>query len=558
MSFLGKIAESLHLPVSYPAASSEATFRSGPGVDPDEHLWENISHSGPLSARRNLPAATQKQMIDYAYAFYKGNPLAKRAIEIVPQYAIGPGIQYEAPDPQVKAILDAHWTDTTNKWSTMQYERARDLGLVGELCIPTSVNPDNGKVTLGHIDTVLIDEVITDPENPMKVYAISLTPISTQVGDRRNNIRRVYKVIDLSNATEGESRGRLVGLPETDQQKEEWKLSFKKGDIVEKAIFNTRKTLTWWGSCFFLAVNKPLSASRGMSDLLAEYDWLDANDQLLFSSVEKAIESANYIWDVTLEGMNQVQINKWVSEQSKTRPGIMFAHNEKINKEVKTPDLHLEDITNLSTTIKNIVLAGVGLPPVWFGESSTARASAPEMTEPAYKNIGMRQRYIAQLMTSIFRYAIDQAFLTGRLRRDKRQSLDSQVGVQSATFYLKMPEVSSKDQRALAVAITNLSNALEKAVNAKFLNIDQATRIFSRYLETNGLDAWKNEPAASTGGDSTPDNTLTVDNILQKVEESSSSYDFTYEGNRYYVSADPQETPLNKELDRELKSLIPS
>lgn len=513
---------------------TEATFRSGPGVDPDEHLWESLNSAQGLAGRRNLPRQSQKQMIDYAYYLFRSNPLAKRSVELTAQYAIGPGIQYEAADEQVREILDAHWTNPVNDWSIKQYERIRDLGLIGELCIPATVNPGNGSVTLGHIEPGLIDEVVADPDNPMKSYAVIIQKLPGET------IRRAYKIIDVSNATAGDTVGRLVGLPETDEEAKEWGFPFKRMDKVEgrikKGTATSRQGAVWWGSCFFTAVNKPLSATRGVSDLLAQMDWLDTHDQLLFSTVEKAVQSANHVWDVTLEGMNQTQINKWLQEQPTIRPGQRFAHNEKVSMLTHAPDLHLEDVTTLSNTIKNNILSGAGKPPIWFAESMTARASAPEQTEPAYKDISTRQRYFASLLTLIFRYQIDQAFIAHRLRGDSRLNDASQAKVESTAFYLKMPEVSSKDQRALAVSINSMAQALRNAIGTSskpmmdadgnpiegaqedsFITRAEAARIFRRYLETNGLDAWKDEPKAVR--QSPEEEELSASNVFRRVQE---------------------------------------
>ena len=181
----------------------EAVSFSG-STEPDEYLWKKM---GTGNKTNNLPPLTQEQTLEYAQYFYKSNPIAKRIIDLTAEYVIGDGIKYVAEDSAVQEILDAHWTDPTNNWTINQFSRVRDLGLTGELCIPVFINESNGHVTLGNIDTGMIDVVIENPHNNMKQQMIILKKISGEP------YRRAYKIIDISNAPIGTKEfGRLVGI----------------------------------------------------------------------------------------------------------------------------------------------------------------------------------------------------------------------------------------------------------------------------------------------------------------------------------------------------------
>ena len=469
------------------ASTQEATFRSGAGVDPDENLWQPVFSPGGLARRRSLPSIDQQRMIRIAHHLYRANPLAKRTIEITAQYAIGDGLRFSADSPKIMEVLAEHWTDTTNNWPLSEYEIARDLGLLGEQCIPASVNKSDGHVTLGNIDTALIDYVVADKENPMKVHAIILRKLP------RENYRRAYKVIDVANVSaKSELFGRMVGLPEDEKEKEEFGFPFMKGEVVEAKLAPPNVKAKWEGSCFYFKVNSPRSADRGWSDLLSDFDWLDAHDQFLFSQVEKAIESANYVWDITLNGMNEVQIMEFLSKRAKHKPGTRVAHNENVVYQVLSPDLHLEDATALATALKNNIIAGVGHPPIWYAESMTARASAPEQTEPAYKNIKIRQRYIAFMISRIFQYQIDSSIHRGAITPDKRLRTENQRV--NTRFTIMLPEVSAKDNRADAIALNNLTSALNNAIGTEIITKDDAKRVLQRYIDRLAIDTWTDEP----------------------------------------------------------------
>ena len=481
--------------------------------EPDEHLWKSM---GTSRKAKNLPSVTQEHSMDYAHYFYKSNPIAKRIIDLTAEYVVGDGITYVAEDRNVQEILDAHWTDPTNNWSINQFSRVRDLGLTGELCIPVYVNEANGHVTLGNIDTCLIETVVDNPENNMKQQLIILKKLP------KESYRRAYRVIDISSAPIGSKEyGRLVGLNSSMVQGAD----FKKDDIIEPVGSGRKYKCQISGACFFFTINNPMTANRGWSDLLPDMDWIDAHDQFLFSSVEKAIESSKYVLDVTLTGKNEQQIREWLRNQRALKPGERFAHNENVSMSFQTPDLKLEDSAALASVLKNHVLAGAGLPPIWFAESLTSRASAPEMTEPAYRHLKMRQKYIAHIMSRIFRFVLDQSIIHGRLRQDMRNSDNTRAGIESASFYLRMPEVSFRDQRANAIAVRSISTALKDGVSNQFIDTDEASRIFKRYLGLTGVDSGLDQPKEKRG---MYDVDTTLKDLFQTTTESVHSNGHTY------------------------------
>ena len=185
---------------------------------------------------------------------------------------------------------------------------------------------------------------------------------------------------------------------------------------------------------------------------------------------------------------------------------------------MKSPDLHLEDAAALANVLKNHILAGAGMPPIWFAESLVSRASAPEMTEPSFKHLVVRQRYVAYFISQIFRYALDMAILKSRLKVDSRLSTENSL--REASFYLRMPDVSAKDQRMLAIVIKNVSGSLKDAVDSGFIGKEEASRLFSQYLELSGLDAWRNEPTFQKSPGSEPHPDFDPSRLFERARES--------------------------------------
>ena len=147
------------------------------------------------------------------------------------------------------------------------------------------------------------------------------------------------------------------------------------------------------------------------------------------------------------------------------------------------------------------------------------------MTEPAYRHLKMRQKYIGYIISRILRFTLDQAIIHGRLRQDLRRSDNNLANIESASFYLRMPEVSFRDQRANAVAIRSISTALKDGVSNGFMDTEEASRIFKRYLGLTGVDAGKDEPSEKRG---MYDVDLTLKELFQTTSESVDMHGYTY------------------------------
>lgn len=472
--------------------ANEAVFPAQQGGDPDEYQWTPYGSRSGLGRTRNLPAVTQEEMMSRSVSMYAGNPIGHRTIDITPEFCLSDGIVYRAEDEQIQRILNQHWTNLTNRWATLQNDRLRDLGLFGEMLITATVSPNTGQVELGNIDPSLIDKVIDDPMNTMKSHAVVIKKMP------KETIRRIYKIVDIAQVSDGEAFGRLVGLPQTDQEKTTFGFNFKMGEEgtlkdMGFNVLNDRGKVKWAGTVFYTKVNSPISASRGWGDLLWNLDWMDAHDQFLFAQVEKAIESAQWVWDITAQGMSESDMREWAKNQPGWKPGHRYVHNEFIKIAAQTSNLHLEDATTLGTALKNHILGGSSFPPIWFAEASTARAVGPEMTDPTFKHLRIRQRVFAELMQLVFRFTIDQAILAKYVKFDGRRKQD--IENEPSSFYLKLPDLSSKDQRALSIAIRNFTGAMKDVVDLGVFSADEAGDYTKRYLELTGLDTMKDAPS---------------------------------------------------------------
>jgi len=396
----------------------------------DDNLWRSLNQL----SNRDLYTLTQKRMQDIAFYLYDSNPIAKRIIEICRDFVVGDGFTYSAEDPDVLEVIEEFWNDPDNNLDVENDVNVLELGIFGELCLPTWVNSANGAVKLGYVDPALILRVKKDKLNPK----INRKLIWKPAGQDKEPIE-----LDIVNIDK---------------------------DIKSKS-YGYRQ-----GECFFFTVNKVSSAMRGRSDLLTLADWIDGHDQFLFARLERAFLLNTFIWDVTCEGMGKEDLIEFVKGLAMPKSGSIRAHNEKVTWKSETPKLEAADASEEARLFKMQILGGAGYPEHWFGSGDrTNRATALTMGEPTLKKLKSRQKSVKYMLVNILNYVIDQAILAKRLNSDVDR-----------TFKVIPSPIVSRDNKDMANSIGNLVDGLEKATIKKWLSDKQAKRIFNSVISQLG------------------------------------------------------------------------
>ena len=402
------------------------------GADSVDYGWTLLTRDD----FRDLDPVTQDKMQDIAFYLYDSNPIAHRIIEMKSDFIIGDGFSYKATDDNVQKILDRHWNDPVNNWDLKQDTKAKELGLFGEQFYPVFVNKYNGNVRLGYIDPVKVKQIVVDRKNPEILRKVILK--TSRAGKEKS-----YDVVNIDDKRNSETYGKLVG------------------DI------------------FVFAINKVTNSTRGRSDLLSLADWIDGYDQFLFARLERANILNNFVWDITLEGMNDTDIKKWLEGQSMPKPGSMRAHNEKVKWIAASPGLESGDASKEAQLFKMQILGGAGFPNLWFGEGGeTIRAGAAEMSLPTMKHLRARQKYFKLMLRYIFSFVIDQAIIANKLPEDVDK-----------TFVVMAPPITKKQELRLGVSAMRVTEAIMKAQEANYITDAEGKKLWRSFMkEVAGMD----------------------------------------------------------------------
>lgn len=422
----------------------EVTFVDGNSSNAPE--WQYRKLTG--QKERDLLPLTQLRQLQIAYFLWTQNPLGYRLINIIRDFVVGDGFTFTAKDPRVKEVLDEFWNDPVNDWENKQDIRVLELSLYGEQILPVFVEQTSGRVRVGYIDPLQLVEVRTDPDN----VEIARSLVLAQRLD--SPTRKELRVIHVDTNPESRTFGRRVG------------------DV------------------FYFTVNKVSNATRGRSDLCPLLDWIDGYDQFMFNQQDRALLLQSFIWDVTLEGQNESQIQDWIKKQGNIpRPGSLRAHNEKVKWQAVSPSLDASESTELAKLLRMQILGGLGMADWMMGDGGgISKSTAGEMAGVAIKTFERRQKTVRAALHTIFEFVIDQAILHGRLPAEKSASNPDGI---NRGFTINAPRILERDTAQLVASLNTAANALAVAETNGWIDGDQAARGFAFMADQLGFNFTK-------------------------------------------------------------------
>lgn len=393
--------------------------------------------------KRDFTKLTQDKLIEIAWILYQSNPLTKRYLEIVRDHVLGRGVEQAIKDEALRKIVSTFWD--RNKLDERLQQFTPQLRLFGEQCFPAFVRKSDGRVTLAYIDPGSIESVVTHPENVLEAYAVILKTDTT-------GGKRAYRIIRKD---EGYVLGKTVITPNypdklvtADQARlEPW----------ETVLLGSCGLSEYTGSCFYFSVNNVSNQPRGFSDLLQVSDWMDADDETLFSLADREAMAAYFAWTVKLIGVGDDVVQAKASEIRKRVPkkGQALVHNDKEEWSLTAPDLKQQASILTSEALSDRAWGMLGLPKPWrgIGEDSN-RASALVMDGPTHRTLENKQNVVKTMVLTFLYFVRDQAEIAGAW---------SPKGDDAGKIDLTMPEMAKADTTQVATTLNTVIEAMDKA-----------------------------------------------------------------------------------------------
>jgi len=419
------------------ASVTEATVplreSAGTNVVEDMTGWTRLSSD----AGRDLNPVQRQRMVKMSAWLWQANLIANRLIELPVAYLLAEGVKLINEEDKYQKVLDAFWRDPINNMDMKLEKKVRELALFGEQFYPAFVNELNGHVRLGYLDPNQVADVVFDPDNPEQAIGV----VTKRQGTKQSY--RKYRVI-------------INGPEEVFTQRTQYiRQGFSDGDI------------------FYFNINAFCNQGRGHGDLTAQADFLDLYDEFLFGEGERAQALRAFVWDVTLTGADQTEVNRRAAEIKPPAPNSVNVHNDREVWEAQSPQLNSGDTEVIGKLFRNHILSGATMPPHWFADAGDVnRANGESMGEPTLKMLTLRQRHIKFMLHSIATYVIRQHELaTG----------GAEPEATSFAYYTEVnfPEITAKDTTKYAAALQQVSSALILMIENGLVSEETALQVIS-------------------------------------------------------------------------------
>jgi hypothetical protein len=362
---------------------------------------------GVLTAQKHdYDTGTVQQIYTDALEAWRKNPVAWRIIAITTDYVIGDRFAVSSRNQRLNRFIREFWNHPKNHMALRLESMCDELSRAGDLFVLLFRNPQDG---LSYIRFVTKD--------------------------------RIQRIVSAENDWETELAYHEVGGD-----------SVKPG-LDAKVWLSPDHPEAPYSDAIMLhyAINRPLGALLGESDLTTMLTWLLRYSRLVEDRVRLHWAARSFLWDVTVPAA-AVQAK---AEQYRQPPdsGSIIVHDEAEAWKAVNPNLAAADARHDMQAVRAMIDAGSGFPPHWRGDASDiSLATAQAMAGPTERHLVRRQNYFKFVISDIIYHAYLRAAEIGAAPRIARSDYDS-------LFVFSMHDISRFDNEALARSSRDLSQA---------------------------------------------------------------------------------------------------
>jgi hypothetical protein len=333
---------------------------------------------------------------------WRQHPLARRLVGMVTAYVVGNGITLRSEYAPLQRFIDEFWG--ANQLEQRIPEWCDELCRSGEIFPVLFTNPLNRMSTVRCIPAAVVE------------------CIEWREGDY-----------------EAELRYKETGLP--GETAEKWWVSPLHPDAAD---INTPVMLHY-------AVNRPVGALRGESDLAPILPWLRRYSRWLEDRVRLNAGVRAFLWVVKAPARLRAELAERYRQPPE--PGSVVIADEQETWSAVAPNLHASDASADGRAIRWMIVAGgpgTSLLDLGEGEDSNL-ATGQVMTEMRRRFLRRRQAYLAWLLTDLVLVAW-RRYATGD-RKGKRS-------IAARDMTPVVPDISVEDNQKLAQAAMQLAAGL--------------------------------------------------------------------------------------------------
>jgi hypothetical protein len=375
----------------------------------------------------------REEVLERALAAWRSDPLARRIVELTTQYVTGGGLAVRC-DPAAgpgQAFLREWWEHPLNRIDQHAGEWCDELSRAGELFFLLSTDAA-GMSYARAVPAAQIREVLTTPNDVQQELAF--VERGGQTGDERE--WRAYDA--LSDRAEAEG-----GFPTV---------------------------------MLHYAVNRPVGAVRGESDLAPLLRWLNRYAGWLEDRVRlnRWRTTFAYVVKQRFTGEEERLRRQQALTGGVPQPGSILVVDESESWEVIAPKLESHDAGEDGLALKRMIAAGAGVPLHFLAEpEGTTRTTAEAAGGPAYRRFEQRQRFFCWMLADLAQAA---------LRRRGLAHGSAGMWALETVVRVEGGDLSARDNAAVAAAGKAASDALAGLFDRGLVSEAEVRRLVYRFL----------------------------------------------------------------------------
>jgi hypothetical protein len=389
---------------------------------------------------------------------WRRNAWVRQVVRLLTAYVVGDGIVVDSERVSVSRWLAKFWADRQNRISDRLSAWCDELTRSGELYVALFPNEVDGMQYVRAVPASQIERVETDAEDYEK------------------------------------ETGYLEIIPGQLERKR-WKSQHTAG-ADEPCLVH-------------FAVNKPVGATRGESDLAPLLPWASRyttwlRDRVKFNQVRSELAAA----EIILDDDTQVQKKREQYRASPPTNGSVFVHGR--GEELKFPAANIAsfEAKDDGQALRLAMAAAGDIPLHFFSEGDSAtRATAVEMGDPTHRFYRQRQRELGGFLVDLGEIAYQRHLMV--LRGIKEKGLGSWRRVGDLGIGYEAPDISRADNKALAEAARTIVEAFSKMREHGWITDELAVRLAFKFAGellsedevTEILEAGANEQISKSAND---------------------------------------------------------
>lgn len=342
---------------------------------------------------------------------WRDNALLRRIVNTISDFVIGDELRLTSDHPAMQRFLDAFWEHPENRLGLRLAEMSDELSRAGDLFVVLFRNPGDG---LSYLRFVTRDQVAT---------------IETAANDWERELAVVQHA-----------------APDGDGTPQRW-------PTPAAARRSTRAVILHY------AVNRPLGAQFGESDVATIVRWVARYERLIEDRARLHMALRAFLWFVKVPPNRIAEAARQYGRAPEA--GSIIVHGPGEEWSVQAPTLHAADASHDLHAVRQLIGTGSGLPPHWLSERGSNRAEAQAMELPAVRFLRRRQRYFGHVLQDITYHAYRRAHV---LLPDRWPALPTDDYTQ--LFRLHTAPIGRTDHGDVAQAAQALAQAFRLAADA--------------------------------------------------------------------------------------------